>query len=96
MPVTLRGDGSLNAVDGLAVNANAVFTSELGGRLANQCGTFGLVWQLGQNGQVKASLRGCGKLNLGQLAGQYGGGGHPNAAGFVMPMAEFFTQVLEG
>ena len=94
MPITLRGDGSLPAVDGLAVNANAVFTSELGGRLANQCGTFGLVWQLGRNGQIKASLRGCDNVNLGQLAGQYGGGGHPNAAGFVMPMAEFFKDIL--
>lgn len=94
MPVTLRGDGTLPAIDGLAVNANAVFTSELGGRLAHQCGTFGLIWQLARDGQVKASLRGCGKVNLGQLAGQYGGGGHPNAAGFVMPVTEFLTEVL--
>lgn len=81
-------------VSGLAINASAVFASELGGRLAEHARTFGLVWQLGGDGFVKASLRGCSVVDVARIAEHYGGGGHPNAAGFRMPLRDFLEQVL--
>lgn len=86
-PVLLPGaDGP---VSGLAINASALFTSELGDRLARRSGTFGLVWNLAADGEVKASLRACGKVDVARLAEGFGGGGHPNAAGFRLPVAAF-------
>ena len=82
------------ATAGLAINANALFASELGHRLAVQSGSFGLVWQLAADGEVKASLRACGRVDVAALAARLGGGGHPNAAGFRMPWAQFAREVL--
>ena len=87
--------GRGHPIAGLAVNANMLFASELGHRLATQSGTFGLVWQLAAEGEVKASLRACGDVDVAALAARYGGGGHPNAAGFRMPWRRFMTEVLK-
>lgn len=81
-------------VEGLAINANAVFASDLGAVLAERSGTFGLIWQLDADGWVKASLRGCNRLDLAALARRFGGGGHPNAAGFRLPWSRFAHDVL--
>jgi len=66
---------------GLAVNTS-VHMSEVGHELANQSGTFGLIWYLGENGQAKVSLRSNGDYDVSAIAKQFGGGGHRNAAGF--------------
>ncbi|NMF87655.1 phosphoesterase [Aromatoleum petrolei] len=102
MPVSLQANLAPAApaaesdmrVNGLAINASAAFASELGGRLAERSRTFGLVWQLGRDGFVKASLRGCNVVNVARIAEHYGGGGHPNAAGFRMRFHDFLEQVL--
>ena len=45
---------------------------------------------------MKASLRSKGKtLDVSVIATRYGGGGHPNAAGFRMPADQFFSEVLK-
>jgi phosphoesterase RecJ-like protein len=36
-------------------------------------------------GEVKVSLRAKGEVNVAQIAARFGGGGHPNAAGAVLP-----------
>ncbi len=83
------------AIPGLAINANMLFASELGNALAEQSGSFGLVWQYTGDGQIKASLRSKGKtLDLAVIATRYGGGGHPNAAGFRMTVQQFFSEIL--
>ncbi|MBS1145134.1 MAG: Phosphoesterase [Proteobacteria bacterium] len=72
------GEQSWLAVPGIAINANALFASELGNSLAEQSGSFGLIWQLSGDGEVKASLRSKGKsLDVSEIATRYGGGGHP-------------------
>jgi bifunctional oligoribonuclease and PAP phosphatase NrnA len=38
-----------------------------------------------RDGQVKVSLRGKGDVNVQRIAARFGGGGHPNAAGFTTP-----------
>lgn len=94
-PVIDESNRSWFAITGLTINASALFTSNLGHLLAQRSGTFGLIWQLGGDGEVKVSLRADGKVNVAVLAERYGGGGHPNAAGFHMPASRFFAEVLK-
>jgi uncharacterized protein len=56
-PTLSDGEQSWLAVSGIAINANAMFASELGNRLAEQSGSFGLIWQLAGDGEAKVSLR---------------------------------------
>jgi len=66
---------------GLAVNAS-LHQSEVGHELANQSGTYGLVWYLGADNKVRCSLRSNGDYDVSAIAKSFGGGGHRNAAGF--------------
>jgi phosphoesterase RecJ-like protein len=47
-------------------------------------------------GSVKVSLRAKGEVNVARIAGRFGGGGHPNAAGLILPggLAEAKAVVL--
>lgn len=91
----LQAEGqSWQSIAGLAINADSLFASELGNRLAELSGSFGLIWQLAADGEIKASLRAAGKVDLATIATRYGGGGHPNAAGFRMPAERFISEVL--
>ena len=94
LPTVVDGDRAWRAIDGLAINASVLFASELGNLLAEKSGTFGLIWQLGADGEVKASVRGKGNVDVAEIAANYGGGGHPNAAGFRMPLARFMSEIL--
>lgn len=76
---------SLNGQKGLAVNAPSSFSSELGHVLAEKSGTFGLTYQYdGRKQKWQFSLRSIGDYDVGHLAQAFGGGGHKNAAGFVL------------
>ena len=74
LPTLVEGDRDWRAVSGLAINASALFASELGSLLAERSGSFALVWQLAAGGAVKVSLR---------AAGQGGGGDHAFSSGRV-------------
>lgn len=88
------GDLAWLTLHGIAINASVLFASELGNLLAEQNGSFGLIWQLAGDGEVKASLRSKGDFDVAAIATRYGGGGHRNAAGFRMPHRQFLTEVL--
>lgn len=93
--IVTDGDLAWLAIRGIAINANALFASELGNSLAEQSGTYGLIWHFSGDGEIKASLRSKGRtLDVSLIATRYGGGGHPNAAGFRMPAKQFFSEVL--
>jgi len=94
LPTLVDGDRAWRAIDGPAINASVLFASELGNLLAEKSGTFGLIWQLGADGEVKASVRGKGNVDVAEIAANYGGGGHPNAAEFRMPLARFMSEIL--
>lgn len=94
LPVIEADGQAWRAVRGLAVNASAVFASELGNRLAELSGSFGLIWQLSGDGEVKISIRAQGNVDVAKLAENYGGGGHANAAGFRMSWRQFGAEVL--
>ncbi len=87
------GTNHWHALPALAVNANALFASELGNRLA-EMGKIGLVWQLAADGEIKVSLRSQGSMDVSLIAARYGGGGHRNAAGFRLSPDRFFREVL--
>ena len=94
LPLMDTEHGHRRLVPGLAINASSLFASELGQLLARRSGSFGLVWQLGGDGRVKASLRAENRIDVAVLAEQFGGGGHPNAAGFRMELERFRRTVL--
>ena len=75
-------------VTGLAVNTS-VHMSEVGHELANKSGTYGLIWYLGENNNVKCSLRSNGDYDVSAIAKCFGGGGHKNAAGFSVDIQTF-------
>lgn len=74
---------------GLIVNTDKDI-SEVGHRLAKDCGTFGMIWYIDKNGQANCSLRSTGDYDVSVIAKQFGGGGHKNAAGFKLSMKELF------
>jgi len=94
IPFIEDGQGTWRVVSGLAINANGLFTSELGERLAEKCGSFALIWNLAADGMVRASLRARGQVDVAKMAEHYGGGGHREAAGFDMPVLRFMTEIL--
>lgn len=73
-------------MEGLAVNANAKYSSELGNLLAQQSETFGATYSFsGTRNMWEFSLRSVGDFDVSAIAKHYGGGGHKNAAGFSTP-----------
>lgn len=74
-----------------AVNSSSKrFHSEVGKQLAAQRPPLGIVWRV-ERGMINVSLRGDGSVDVSKLAKQFpGGGGHPNAAGFSVPLEKGF------
>ena len=71
------------------VNAPLVFASDLAGELANDA-PFAAVWYDLPQGRVYSLRSGNGGIDVSQVAAQYGGGGHRNAAGFKLPHDKSF------
>jgi oligoribonuclease NrnB/cAMP/cGMP phosphodiesterase (DHH superfamily) len=84
----------LAGIAGLGVVAPAIYASELGNRLANTGGTFGLVIppvapaDYDPSGKITVSLRSVGDFSVFAMASGYEGGGHKNAAGCSIPREE--------
>lgn len=76
---------TIGGLEGKVVNS-PVLQSEVGNQLALD-GGIGVVWHQGE-GKAKFSLRSTGELNVQTLATMLGGGGHKNAAGFWLDLAE--------
>lgn len=83
---------SLNNMKGLAVNAPSMFSSDLGHKLAEKSGTFGLTYSYhGKRKCYDCSLRSIDDFDVSELASVFGGGGHRNAAGFSVDQATFLS-----
>lgn len=67
---------------GLAANCPPHLASDVGHQLANQSGTYGLLWSINKEGKCICSLRSNGDYDVSAIAKTFGGGGHKNAAGF--------------
>lgn len=68
----------------LIVNASPMFKSEVGSLLARQTDAFAIVWSVTGTDAVKVSLRSVPGFDVEVMAAKYGGGGHPQAAAFVL------------
>ena len=65
------------------VNAPYSLASDVAGELAETAPDgIGAVWWQNRDGSITFSLRSRGDVDVGLLASEYGGGGHPGAAGF--------------
>ena len=73
---------SIGGAKGLSANCPPHLASDVGHELANQSGTFGLLWYINKDGKVLCSLRSNGDYDVSAIAKTFGGGGHKNAAGF--------------
>ena len=74
--------GDTCGANGLAANCPPHLQSDVGHELANQSGTFGLLWFIDKDNNCRCSLRSNGDYDVSAIAKAYGGGGHRNAAGF--------------
>ncbi len=64
------------------------FTSELGEYLLRKTkNSIAIIWSL-KNGRIKVSLRSLKGVDVSKLVQKYGGGGHRQAAGFILEAGE--------
>jgi hypothetical protein len=81
------------------INAPTEGVSELMEEMLKLPGApFVLCWRLRKDRAVSVSLRSVGEFDVSQLAKQYGGGGHKNAAGFELKGKEavdFLSNLIE-
>lgn len=82
-PITIS-NGLGESWNGLASNCTPQFSSEVGNLLAHRSGTFGATYHSQKDGLVKWSIRSIGDYDVSAIAKLFGGGGHRNAAGFVV------------
>lgn len=80
-----------------AVNCPWMFASDVGHELCNRFpdAPFSVTYMISKD-KVKLSLRSNGKAHCGEIAAEYGGGGHPNAAGFSLKQETFARGMFNG
>lgn len=78
----------------LAVNAPSEIKSELGHKLAEKTGTFGVIYYYFE-GKWRFSLRSVDDFDVSEIAKKMGGGGHKNAAAFTIPFENPVTSILK-
>ncbi|MFH1162323.1 MAG: DHHA1 domain-containing protein [Candidatus Jorgensenbacteria bacterium] len=78
----------------LAVNSSSKrFHSEVGHELIKHRPPLSIVWRAEQ-GTIHVSLRSNGRVDVSEIAARFpGGGGHPRAAGFSVPLARGFPWI---
>ena len=79
----------------LAVNS-PILGSEIGHALYSKFPPMSIIWHQKGEGKIKVSLRSNGKLDVAELAGRYGGGGHKAASGFTLKVDQKFPWKLIG
>ena len=72
----------INGKHGLICNCPGQFASDVGNELAKESGTFGATYFQDSQDAMCVSLRSEGDYDVSEIAKQFGGGGHKNAAGF--------------
>ena len=81
---------------GLMVRCGYEYASDVGHELCKESGTFGLTYftmDISQN-ILQVSLRSEGDYDVEAIAKKLGGGGHKNAAGFIIDATKFFSGEL--
>ena len=83
----------IGAHTGLAVACPLELSPDVGSLLAKRCGTFGFTWRLLPDHRVRVLLRSVATFSVGELAQTLGGGGHHQAAGCVVSLAELLSML---
>lgn len=83
----------VKSLHGLAANCPPHLSSDVGHQLANQSGTYGLLWYINKEGKCLCSLRSNGDYDVSAIAKAFGGGGHKNAAGFETSISTLLTWI---
>lgn len=80
-----------------AVNCPWMFASDVGHELCKMFpdAPFSVTYMLSKD-KVKFSLRSDNRAHCGEIAAEYGGGGHPNAAGFSVSQETFARGLFSG
>lgn len=79
------------------VNAPYYLASDVAGELAETAKHgIGAVWWQNKDGSVTFSLRSRGDYSVGDLAVNFGGGGHPGAAGFRIDSLADLPEIIDG
>lgn len=65
---------------------NSPFHESIIGNTIAKHGGIGIIWSERRDGKIKVSLRSLGKVDVSKVAIKYGGGGHKNAASFIIPV----------
>jgi uncharacterized protein len=86
---------TINKATGLMVRCGHKYASDVGHELAKESGTFGLTYfKMGNASTLQVSLRSEGNYDVEAMAKKLGGGGHKNAAGFIIESDKFFSGEL--
>lgn len=80
VPVTLAGH------QGLMLPMGGELVSDVGAIVSRASGTFAALWKILPEGLVKVSLRSVRDFDALAIATAFGGGGHPAAASFSIPL----------
>lgn len=90
--VNTRHKVKLNGIEGLAANAPAMYSSDLGHALTKLSGSYGLTYNWhGKRQCYECALRSIGDFDVSELAQVFGGGGHKNASGFNVDQTTFLN-----
>lgn len=74
----------ISGEEGFISNCSKHFADDVGQELAKRSGTFGCTYSQMKEGRIQFSLRSIGDYDVSELAKKHGGGGHKNAAGFIL------------
>jgi oligoribonuclease NrnB/cAMP/cGMP phosphodiesterase (DHH superfamily) len=85
---------TINKATGFMVRCGYKYASDVGHMLCKKSGTFGLTYFSKDNGMLQVSLRSEGNYDVEAMAKKLGGGGHKNAAGFIISEEKFFSGEL--
>ena len=85
---------SIKGERGLMVECEGQYASDVGNILAQRSGTYGMTYyETSDEDMLKCSLRSKGDYDVEAIAKKFGGGGHKNAAGFVLSLEEVMQAV---
>lgn len=85
-------DGNGMRAKGIAINASKLFASDLGNILAVKSGSFAVIWET-DGRTAYCSMRSVPAFDSIPFARAEGGGGHPQACGFTMPLDRFLPKL---
>lgn len=86
----------VGAIKGYAVNANNLFSSELGSKLCrlDDKHKYAITFAFMETNRVKCSIRSTDDFDCSGIAKHFGGGGHPQASGFNLTFEQFTKYIL--